>query len=373
MIKVSRPSIGKEEYEAIAAVLASSWIGAGRKVAEFEEKCREIIGCRYFFAVCSCTKAIELTFILSGYERGDEVIIPSLSYVSVAHVIVNLGMVPVFVDIDKYSLNISVADVKNKITDRTRFIVPLHFRGHACEITELKTLVSGNNIAIIEDAAHAFGSYIGDSPVGKDSYAACFSFGPLKNICCIEGGGIATNDEELANKVMLYRNMGMDRSTWQRYGMNSRNPWEYWVSAAGDKCQMNDVNAAMGLAQLARMQTIKDKKKKIVDAYISGLAGVAGICLPEIDRERDFLYIFPILMSEGRREAFMTYMLDKGIATAVHYYPAHLQPYFREFGTTDLECTTDIGDMIVTLPSYTDLSVSDQDQIIDVIRKFKYQ
>src|ERR1043165_146223 len=217
VIKVSQPSIGAKEQAAVCNVLSTGWIGQGEQVAEFERRCKEIIGSKHFIALSSCTKAIEIALVLSGFQQGDEVIVPSVTYASVIQVIVKLGLVPVFAEIDSLHLNIDPGDVLLKITSRTRFILPLHFRGHACDTAKLKSIVPERDILIIEDAAHAFGSYESTSPVGAESYAACFSFGPLKNVCCIEGGGIATNSDDLAAKIISYRNFGMAKSTWPRY------------------------------------------------------------------------------------------------------------------------------------------------------------
>jgi perosamine synthetase len=375
VINVSKPSISITERKILEEVLESGWIGQGQKVFAFEEKCKEELQAKHFIALSSCTKSLEIGLIMADCVPGDEVIVPSLTYASVIQVIIKLGLVPVFATIEKEDLNISVNGIERLITPKTKAILPLHFRGHSCQIDAIQDIAARHGLKIVEDAAHAFGSSYKGSPVGSTSFLSCFSFGPLKNICCIEGGGIATNDDEIAEKIMTYRNMGMSRSTWHRYnsGGPDSKPWHYEVVAAGDKCTQNDVGAAVGLMQLGRISEIRAKKKKIIERYLAELPIEKGMEMPAADPESDFAYIFCVLANAAWREKLMAYLWDKGISTAVHYYPNHLQPYFAQYNRGGLPVTEDAGKRIITLPSYTDLSESDQSYVIDEIKKFVRQ
>ena len=372
MINVSKPSVSITERKVLDEVLASGWIGPGQKVAAFEEECKKELQAQYFIALSSCTKSLEVALVIAGCRSGDEIIVPSLTYASVIHVILKLGLVPVFADVDSDDLNISVADVEQLITPKTKVILPLHFRSHSCRIDAIQELAAVHHLKVIEDAAHAFGSSYKGKPVGATSYMSCFSFGPLKNICCIEGGGIATNDEEVAKQILVYRNMGMPRSTWDRYNKSGQNdrPWYYEVATAGDKCSQNDVGAAIGLMQLARIKEIREKKSKMMAKYLSELPLEKGLEIPTTDPDTDFAYIFTILAAAAWREELMAHLWNKGISTAVHYYPNHLQPQFARYNTRPLPVTEDAGNRVITIPSYTDLLESDQDYIIDEIKKF---
>jgi len=375
VINVSKPSLGEPEKRLLDEVIASGWVGQGQKVFKFEEICRKELQTKYFIALSTCTKSIEIGLIIAGCKPGDEVIVPSLTYASIIHVILKLGLVPVFADVDKNDLNISVDDIERRITPKTKVILPLHFRSHSCHIPAIQAIAAKHNLKVVEDAAHAFGSSYKGTPVGADSHIACFSFGPLKNICCIEGGGIATNDEEIANKILSYRNLGMSRSTWHRYNSGSEKdkPWHYEVVSAGDKCTQNDVGAAIGLVQLERMSEIREKKRRMLETYISELHADKGLELPEVDVDNDFPYIFCILAGTEWREKLMGHLWDKGIATAVHYYPNHLHPYFSAYNKGPLPVTEDVGNRIITLPSFTDLQADDQAKVIDEIKKFMKQ
>ncbi len=375
MINVSKPSISITERKMLDEVLESGWIGQGQKVFTFEEECKKELQAKHFIALSSCTKSIEIALIVAGCMPGDEVILPSLTYASVIQVIIKLGLVPVFATIEKEDLNISVNGIERLITPKTRVILPLHFRGHSCRIDDVLAIAERHNLMVIEDAAHAFGSYYKGSPVGSSSHMACFSFGPLKNICCIEGGGIATNSDEIAEKILTYRNMGMARSTWHRYNNSSGQdkPWHYEVVARGDKCTQNDVGAAVGLMQLRRIEEIRQKKRKIIERYLAELPEEKGLEIPATDPQNDFAYIFTVLAGASWREPLMAYLWEKGISTAVHYYPNHLQPFFAKYNRGPLPVTEDAGKRIITLPSYTDLAESEQAYIIEEIKKFMKQ
>ncbi len=370
VINVSKPSIKLDDTAALEEVLASGWLGQGDKVFSFEKKCKETLHCKHFIALSSCTKAIEVALLMTGCSYGDEVIIPSLTYASVIQVILKLGLVPIFADINTRDLSIIPSDIEKKISPKTRVILPLHFRGHAYNVDAVKKIAGEYNLLIIEDAAHAFGSYYNNEPVGADTFISCFSFGPLKNICCIEGGGIATNNDEIAARILSYRSLGMDHSTWSRYNSATRSPWHYRVISRGDKCELNNVNAAVGLMQLSRIDEIKRSKKIIVKNYIDALAGIEGIEIPNTDVEKDFAYIFTILVNSGIRERLMSHLWNKGISTAIHYYPNHMQPFFAKYDNGPLPGTEEIGARILTLPSYTDLTETDQSYVTEEIRKF---
>lgn len=370
VINVSKPSIGITERALLDEVIASGWVGQGRRVFAFEEECKKELQAKHFIALSSCTKSLEVALIVAGCKAGDEIIVPSLTYASVIQVIMKLGLVPVFADVDKEDLNISVADVERHISHRTRVILPLHFRSHSCRIDAIQELAAAHQLQVVEDAAHAFGSSYKGMPVGADSHMSCFSFGPLKNICCIEGGGIATNDDEIAKRILAYRNMGMARSTWQRYNTANNNPWHYEVVSAGDKCTQNDVGAAIGLMQLQRIDEIRAKKRTMVKRYLDELPRDKGLEIPTTDPDNDFAYIFCILAGEPWREKLMAHLWENGISTAVHYYPNHLQPYFASYNKGSLPVTEDAGRRIITIPSYTDLLENEQSMVIDEIKKF---
>jgi len=229
-----------------------------------------------------------------------------------------------------------------------------------------------HDLLVIEDAAHAFGSLYAGSPVGANSYAACFSFGPIKNITCGEGGGIATGDEELATRLRLYRNMGFERNTWERFssvGNVEQLPSQGHVISSGDRCHLSDVKAAIGLAQLCKLETFKRRRREILTAYESAFSDVADIRLLTTDPVEDFLCIFPIRVLTGRRDEFMRKMLGCGFHVTIHYEPCHMQPYFRRFSAEPLAVAERVGSQLVSIPSFIDMTDEQVCTVIDAVRE----
>lgn len=371
MINLSKPSITNSEIEEVSKVLESNWLGMGKYAHEFERECKRLIGCKHFISLSSGTRALETALVVSGCKHGDEVLVPSNTYQSAIQVILKLSLIPVFVDSDPSDLNISIEDLERKITKRTRFIMPVHFRGRSCRMDLIREIAEKNNLIIIEDAAHAFGSKYQNELVGGNSFMACFSFGPIKNITCGSGGGIATNDDSIAKKILIYRNMGVDRSTWERFsGGEKKHSWEIEVTSAGDRCHLSDLNASIGLAQLSRLGELKKKKEAIIRNYELNLGKIPGISLLDTDVESDFLYIYVILVPEKDRHGLMVSLFEKGIHSGIHYAPNHLQPLFRKFSRGSLPIIEEMASRYLTLPSYNDLSSEDQNRVIEAISSY---
>lgn len=367
MIQISKPSIGPEEIEAAKKALQSGWLGMGPASMQFEEECAKLIGCRHFLGMSSGTRALEVAFLAAGCRPGDEVLVPSITYAATIHVILNLSLIPVFVDSARDDLNISIEDVTRKITPRTRFIAPVHYRGRSCDMEAFGTIADRHGLRIIEDAAHAFASKYKGRYVGAGSYSACFSFGPVKNITCGAGGGIATNDDSVARFIRDYRNMGVSRSTWQRFDneeMSARNPWDFTVTRAGGRCFLPDFNAAIGLAQLGRLEEFKEKRKRMIRRYDEAFRAAKEITVLNTDPESDFLYLYTILVPESERTNLMRRLIKKEIHTSIHYPANHLQPYFKKYAASALPVAEDADKRLVTLPLFNDLSDEEQDYVI---------
>ena len=373
MIYIAKPSIGPEEIRAVKKVLERGWLGTGPVVQEFENACCDLIGCKYFIGLSSGTKALEIALMVSGSQNGDEVLVPSLTYAATIQSIINLSLKPVFVDSSLQDANMCMDDVENKITTKTRFIMPVHLRGRSCDMDTLNRISEKHNLKIIEDAAHAFASKYHDKFVGQESYLACFSFGPLKNITCGTGGGIATNDESIARFIYNYRNMGLSRSTWDRYDRNSidsRYPWDYQVTSAGDRCYLSEINAAIGIVQLKRVNEFKNKKKRLIQTYESEFSTFNPVTTLLTDLQRDFLCIYPVLVSKEKREGLMRKLVQKGIHSSIHYPANHLQPYFKKYSNDGLKNATNLCERLITLPLFTELSEDQQAYVIDVVKRF---
>jgi dTDP-4-amino-4,6-dideoxygalactose transaminase len=371
MLNVCRPSLDQHEEEAVLKVLRSAWLGMGSTSLEFERTCQNLLGCRHFIATSSCTRALEMSLRSSGIKSGDEVLVPSITYAATVHAVLNIGAVPVFVDSDPSDLNMSPSDLARRLTSRSRCIMPVHYRGRSCNMDAILEVARDQEILVIEDAAQAFGSGYRGTPVGSNSYAACFSFGPIKNITCGEGGGIATNDDDLAAKLRLYRDMGFDRNTWERFsstGDYERLPCHSSVVSRGDRCHLSDINAAIGLEQIRKLEAFKCRKRTILRAYEAALSEFSEIGLLATNSSEDFLCIFSVQILTGNRDAFMRSMLRRGFTVTVHYDPCHLQPYFRHFAKEPLVVAECAGRQLVSLPSFTDMTDEQVCSVINAVR-----
>lgn len=367
MIPVSRPSIGEEELKEIKKVFATGWLGLGSVVLEFENKLKEYLGAKHVICVNTGTSALHIALAALGIGPGDEVIAPSLTFCATIQAITALGAKPVFCEVNPDDLNIDVEDAGRKITKKTRAIMPVHYCGQACDMDALLSLGKENKIYIVEDAAHAFGSSYKGRKIGSFGDITCFSFDPIKNITCGEGGAVVLHDDELAEEIRRKRILGIDKDTWHRY-RNERS-WFYEVATQGYRYHMSNINAAIGLAQLRKLDEFIDKRRKIVAQYNLAFANIPGIKTLKWNLEdtAPFTYILRVL--NGKREALIAFLKEKGIDTGIHYIPNHLQPFFRPF-SLPLPVTEMLGEEILTLPLYYDMTQEDINLVITSIRTF---
>lgn len=277
MIPVQRPYIGQEELEAVRRVFETRWLGMGAFTKEFEDKLREFLGVRHVIAVNTGTSALHISLDSIGLRPGDEVIVPSLTFVATVQAILSVGAKPVFSDVCADTLNMDVQDVLRLLTDRTKVIMPVHFAGVACEMDKLLAIARERGVWVVEDAAHAFGSTYNGRKIGTLGDITCFSFDPIKNITCGEGGAVVTDIDEIASRIIPKRILGIDNDTWTRY-RNERN-WFYEVTMSGYRYHLSNINAAIGLEQLKRVEMFKARKQEIVQRYNEAFKHLSGLAL----------------------------------------------------------------------------------------------
>jgi perosamine synthetase len=362
MLSVSRPSIDQEELREVEKVFSTGWLGLGSTVFEFENKLKEYLGAKHVLAVNSGTTALHIALDAFGIKNGDEVIVPSLTFCASIQAITALGARPVFCEITPCNLNIDIADVKKKVTTKTKAIMPVHYCGQACDMDALMEIGKIHNIAIIEDAAHAFGSSYKGKKIGGFGDATCFSFDPIKNLTCGEGGAVVLSNDTIAELIRTKRILGIDKDTWHRY--RNERAWFYEVTTQGYRYHMSNINAAIGLAQFKKFESFIQRKKEIVQRYNDTLMTIDGLKILtwNLEETAPFTYIIRIL--NGEREALITFLNEKGIGTGIHYIPNHLQPFFKPFASS-LPVTEQIGEEILTLPLYYDMT---DEQVLTVIR-----
>jgi len=366
MIQVFMPDMGEEEMAAVSQVLRSGWLGLGPRTAEFETAFASYIGLPYAVGVNSGTSALDLALRLLGITHNQEVIVPTFTFVSTAHVVAYNLATPIFADVDSDTLNMSLDDVAAKITSRTAAILPVHYGGRAVDIDTLREIAG--DIPVIEDCAHACGSSLRGRRAGSLADIGCFSFQAVKNLAMGDGGAVVLNDEAMMNRAKRLRWLGIDKGTWDRTEGDRSYWWEYTVEEIGLKCHMNDIAAAIGLVQLARLDTMNARRASIAKMYTKAFTDVPEIHTPP-DDDADSISSWHIYCIKcERRDDLSVWLQDKGIATGVHYKPIHT---YRCYGNRPVLPTAErVFPRVLSLPMYPGLTDRDVDEVISAIRGF---
>jgi perosamine synthetase len=372
MIPVFKPSITQKEISAVIKVLKSGWLGLGPKTEEFEKKFSQYIGARFAVGLNSGTSALHLALNVLGIKRGDEVIVPTITFVSTAHAVLYNQAKPVFADVDPDTLCIDPQDIKKKITSKTKAIIPVHYSGHPADLDKIYEIVKKKNIEIIEDAAHACGAEYKGRKIGSISRLTCFSFHAVKNLTCGEGGMITTNDDELYRKLKELRWLGISKDTWTRSELGKIYAWQYWVNELGFKAHLNDLASAIGLVQLSRLEDLNKKRRMIVNIYNKRLENLKHIKLPIEKKDvKSSWHIYHIKLK--KRDELIAFLKDKGIAPGVHYYPIHLHPYYRKRYYSYCPVAEYIWKQLISLPLYPDMTQTEITRVTDAIKQFSVQ
>ena len=374
MIPVQRPTMGSREREALARVLESRWLGCGAVSEEFEDRLKEIVGARFVLAVNTGTSALHLALACLDLKEGDEVVVPSLTFAASAQAVLMAGGTPVFCEVLDDTLNLDPADLTRRLTSRSRAVLPVHFGGLPCEMDAIAAIARTSDLAIVEDAAHAFGSTYRGRAVGTLGDVAAFSFDPVKNITCGEGGAVATDVEKFAEQIRLLRNLGIDRGGWARLAApadgSSRGAWGYSVTAPGFRYHLPNLNAALGLAQLERRDTMRDRKQQVVMRYDEAFQNQEGLALVTHDLDHTFPFFYVVRVLDGRRDALMDHLALRGVGSGVHYPPNHLQPLFATRGQLSLPQTERLFGEIVTLPLFADMTDEEVNTVVTAVESF---
>jgi perosamine synthetase len=370
MIPVFKPSFGDEELEALREPFASGWIGLGPRTAEFEERFAHFIGCESAVATSSCTGALHLALRLCEVEDR-EVLTTSMTFVSTNHAILYNGAVPVFVDIEEDTLNVQVEDLKQKLTDRTGAIVVVHYGGHAVDMDPILEVAREHGLPVVEDCAHACGGSYKGRMLGSLGDFGAFSFHAVKNLATGDGGMITTKDRDSADHLRRLAWMGISRGTWDR-SEGSGYSWEYDVPELGFKYHMNDITAAIGLVQLAKLDAMNARRRELAGRYTQKLAGVIDVQTPvERTYARSACHNYVIKVSDPEdRDPLMDSLRMRGICTGMHYIPNHLYDMYRPYVTGPLPVTEEVWKRLVTLPLFPDLTYEEQDSIVVAIEDY---
>jgi UDP-4-amino-4-deoxy-L-arabinose-oxoglutarate aminotransferase len=333
-LPLSRPSIGPAELAAVARCLESGWLTGGPQVARFEAAFAEAVGALHAVAVSSATAGLHLALLAAGVGPGDEVVTTPMTWAATGNMILAVGATPVFVDVDRATLQIEPDSVARAVTPRTRALLPVHFAGQPVDLDPMRALAARHGLALIEDAAHALGTHYRGRPIGAHGTAAVFSFHPIKAITTGEGGMVTTDDASVADRIRLLRFHGVARDAWTRYG--TRALPDYEIVALGYKYNMTDLQAALGLAQLARLEEFVAARTRIAGWYAEALAGVPGVeplgTVPYPARHAWHLLVVRLTLDALRvgRDAVMAALLDANIGVGLHFKALHLHRLYRE-------------------------------------------
>jgi UDP-4-amino-4-deoxy-L-arabinose-oxoglutarate aminotransferase len=370
----SRPSITDADVAAVVEVLRSRWITTGPKAAEFERRFGEYVGCLQAVALASATAGMHLVLKALDIGPGDEVITPSMTWVSTVNLIVLAGATPVFIDVDRDTLMVSPAAVEAAMTPRTRMIVPVHYAGAAADLAPLRLLASAKGIALVEDAAHALGAEYRGERIGRRG-VSIFSFHPIKNITTGEGGMFCCEDEDLATRVRRLKFHGLGVDAFDRH-MQGRSPQAEAIEP-GFKYNMMDLSAALGLSQLARVDELNRKRTELAMRYRERLAEVDEV-LPLADPPYPIKHawqLFIVRVQADRasltRQDFMEALKKRHIGTGIHFRAVHLQKYYAETMKTRrgmLPNTEWNSDRICSLPLFPDMTTADVDDVVEAIK-----
>jgi dTDP-4-amino-4,6-dideoxygalactose transaminase len=367
-----RPSIEPDDIEAVIDSMRNGWLTTGPMVQRFEAEFARVSGAKHAIALNSCTAALHLGLIALGVSHGDEVVMPSLTFVAGAQCVRQLGAKPVFCDVNPNTLCASAETIEAAITDRTRAVIPMQFGGRPVEIDEIVTFAHARGIAVLEDAAHAVGTLDDGLWPGGKSDAATFSFYATKNITSAEGGMLVTNRDDIAEKVRVLSLHGMNRDAWKRYQQGGS--WRYDVVTTGYKDNMPDLLAALGISQLAKLQRFQARREELAQRYLEGLDGIPGIRAASgfVPRpSRHSWCVFAIILDELEasisRDSLIESLRERNIGTSVHFIPTHLFSSYAEQEAA-LPQTERLWKQLISLPLYPAMSDVDVDDVLTALR-----
>lgn len=376
-IPFSLPDIGDEEVQSVTETLLSGWVTSGPKVKIFESDFQNFIcNSSESIAVNSATAGLHLALESLGVGKGDEVIVPSLTFTATAEVVRYLGADVKLVDVDPITLNIDIEAIREAITLKTRVIMPVHYAGLSCDMDEILSLAKEFGLKVVEDAAHALPTtYKGDMVGSLNSDITVFSFYANKTMTTGEGGMVVTRHLDLAKRMKIMRLHGIDRDAFDRF-QSIKPAWYYEVTAPGFKYNMTDIAAAMGIHQLRKLPGFLDRRQYLAQRYFEALADLPLI-LPADDTDggSHSWHLFVIRLQDDariNRDELIQFLSDKGIGTSVHYVPLHRQPYWRDRYqlTNDMFPETDKAYLsMASIPLYTAMSDEQQNRVIQALHE----
>ena len=371
-LSFSPPCLGDLERAAVMETLMSEWITTGPKTKAFEEKIKNYLGSPSIVALNSCTAGLHVGLVALGIGPGDEVIVPAMTFCATANVVEHVGARPVIVDVCPDTLNMDPVAAARAVTPRTKAIIPVHYAGHPVDLDPIFDLARKHELVVMEDAAHALPAKYKGVLVGSRDNLAAFSFYATKNLTTVEGGCL-TGAPALVDKARVIGHHGMNRDAWKRFDKSGS--WYYEVETPGFKYNMTDMQAAIGIQQLDRLDGFQIRRRQVVALYEKAFKGVAAIQLPVERAEVEsswHLYVIRLNLDHLTidRNAFIEALKDQNIGTSVHYLPLHMHPFYRDkYGYRPEDCpvAADAFTRSITLPLHPGLTDQDVQDVVDAV------
>jgi perosamine synthetase len=371
-ILMSRPAVAEEELKLVAEVFRSGWLGEGQMTEAFESSLAGFTGARHVVAVNTGTSALHLALLALGVGRGDEVILPSMTFVSDPMAVMFCGAKPVFCDIRADTLNMDPRQIPPLLTKRTRAIMPTDFAGLPSDVKAIRKAVGTRDIRIVRDASHSFGALVNGKPVGVSSGEdiTCFSFDPIKNLTCGEGGALLLKDGSLLETVRSRKILGMARSTWQ--SLSKKKVEDRRVVREGFRYHLSNINAAIGLAQMRRFPGFLRKRRQWARLYDRLLSSNRNVSTFKRDYRKVAPFMYIIRVSAQVRNELIAFLGENGIHAGLRYYPCHLQPFFSR-RPPRLPVTEQMAEEMLSIPLYSELTAGQVRRVVSRINAFFHE
>ena len=370
-----KPKIEQPEIDSVVESISNGWLGTGPKVQQFENDFKKYTGMQYSMALNSCTAGLHLAMVVLGLQPGDEVITTAMTFCATANTVIHAHGRPVFVDIDAKTLNIDPDKIEAAITPRTKAIIPVHFAGRPCDMDKIMAIAKKHNLRVVEDCAHAIETEYHGQKAGTFGDMGCFSFYVTKNIVTGEGGMVTTNNETFADKIKMYGLHGMSRDAWKRFSDAGFKHYE--VIFPGFKYNMMDIQAAIGIEQLKRIETYYLRRQEIWAEYTKRLAHLPLILPAPFEPDtRHALHLYTVLLDTDKtqltRDQLLNALIKEKIGTGVHYTALHLHPYYQQtygYKRGDFPQAEFVSDRTLSLPISANLSDEDVNDVITALKK----
>lgn len=367
-IPYGRQSINENDIQAVVDVLQSDFLTTGPKIEEFEQCVAKYTGAKYAVAISNGTSALHAACFAAGIGEGDEVITTPITFAASANCVLYCGGTPVFADIDPKTYNISPEEIEKKITSKTKAIIPVHYTGQPCDMDAIFAIAKKYNLIVIQDAAHALGADYKGQKIGSLGDMTTFSFHPVKHITTGEGGMILTNNEEFYKKLVLFRSHGITRNPEQM--LKNEGAWYYEQLDLGYNYRMTDIQCALGISQMKRLDEFVEKRRVLVERYNQAFQNVEGITIPFMEKDCNSSWHLYVIQVENRKEVFDK-LRKAGIGVNVHYIPVYKHPYYQKNGYDNVVCENaeKLYEHMISLPLYPDLTEDEQDYVIERMKE----